>query len=304
MGPLLIAGAVASGVGSLLKLPGVIGQKNQAIEQLRSFGGYAADQRNRLKTGLAQTRSEAENLSTYQGDISRFEQAQAEAAMGKRMASGGQVAGEGILREQARQTTANTLAAAQRGAGSSTDLLTAALMGQQQEGSQMQGIDALIQNQRQSMIQNAQQQYLASMGQTASALARERGLEFSSKSAKENALLDLTKTGFQAEMNQEAQLFQQEMARKAALADTRAAIWSGVGNIGMDIGKSLMAMGGIQEQTNAFKDQLELARVQRGGAPTTYSGAGTMNNSLEGFRRASDRMSKTGIGFESTIFNQ
>jgi hypothetical protein len=301
---LLIAGAVASGVGSLLKLPGVIGQKNQAIEQLRSFGGYAADQRNRLKTGLAQTRSEAENLSTYQGDISRFEQAQAEAAMGKRMASGGQVAGEGILREQARQTTANTLAAAQRGAGSSTDLLTAALMGQQQEGSQMQGIDALIQNQRQSMIQNAQQQYLASMGRTAEALARERGLEFSSKSAKENALLDLTKTGFQAEMNQEAQLFQQEMARKAALADTRAAIWSGVGNIGMDIGKSLMAMGGIQEQTNAFKDQLELARVQRGGAPTTYSGAGTMNNSLEGFRRASDRMSKTGIGFESTIFNQ
>lgn len=303
MAPLLIAGAVASGVGSLLKLPGVIGQKNQAIEQLRAFGGYAADQRNRLKTGLAQTRAEAENLSTYQGDISRFEQAQAEAAMGKRMASGGQVAGEGILREQARQTTANTLAAAQRGAGSGTDLLTAALMGQQQEGSQMQGIDALIQNQRQSMIQNAQQQYLASMGQTAAASARERGLEFSSKSAKENALLDLTKTGFQAEMNQEAQLFQQEMARKAALADTRAAIWSGVGNIGMDIGKSLMAMGGIQEQTNAFKDQLELARLQRGGAPTTYSGAGTMNNSLEGFRRASDRMSKTGIGLESTIFN-
>lgn len=303
MAPLLIAGAVASGVGSLLKLPGVIGQKNQAIEQLRAFGGYAADQRNRLKTGLAQTRAEAEKLSTYEGDISRFEQAQAEAEMAKRMASGGQVAGEGILREQARQTTANTLAAAQRGAGSGTDLLTAALMGQQQEGSQMQGIDALIQNQRQSMIQNAQQQYLASMGQTAAASARERGLEFSSKSAKENALLDLTKTGFQAEMNQEAQLFQQEMARKAALADTRAAIWSGVGNIGMDIGKSLMAMGGIQEQTNAFKDQLELARLQRGGAPTTYSGAGTMNNSLEGFRRASDRMSKTGIGLESTIFN-
>jgi hypothetical protein len=48
--PLMIAGAVASGVGSLLKLPGIIGQKNQAIEQLRSFGGFAANQRNKLKT--------------------------------------------------------------------------------------------------------------------------------------------------------------------------------------------------------------------------------------------------------------
>lgn len=299
MGPLLIAGAIASGVGSLLKLPGIIGQKNEAIRQLDKFGGYASDQRNRLKTGLATTRAEAEKLSTYQGDISRYEQAQAEAEMAKRMASSGQVAGEGILREQARQTTANTLAAAQKGAGSGTDLLTAALMGQNQEGAQMQNIDALIQNQRQSMIQNAQQQYLASLGATAAAAARERGLQFSSTSAKENALLDLTKSGFQAEMAQEAQLFNQEMAKRAAVADTRAAIWSGLGNVGMDIGKSLMAMGGVQAQTGAFKDQLELARLERGYNPSGYSGAGTMNNALEGFKRASNTMSGTGINLPS-----
>ena len=293
----MVIGAIASGVGSLLKLPGIIGQKNEAIRQLRDFGGFANNQRSKLKAGLATTRAEAENLSTYQGDISRFEQAQAEAAMGKRMASGGQVAGEGILREQARQTTANTLAAAQRGAGSGSDLLTAALLGQNQEGSQMQNIDALVQGQRQSMIQNAQQQYLNSMAQTAAASARERGLEFGSLSAKQNTLLDITKTGFQADMALENQLFNQEMAKRGAVTDARAAIWSGVGNIGMDIGKSLMAMGGVNAQTNAFKDQLELARVQRGGAPTTYSGAGTMDNSLDQFRKASNTMSGTGINF-------
>jgi hypothetical protein len=295
--PLMIAGAVASGVGSLLKLPGIIGQKNQAIEQLRSFGGFAANQRNKLKTGLAATRAEAENLSTYQGDISRFEQAQSEAEMAKRMASGGQVAGEGILREQARQTTANTLAAAQRGAGSGTDLLTAALMGQQQEGAQMQNIDALIQGQRQSMLQNAQQQYISQIANTAAASARERGLEFSSLSAKQNALLDITKSGFQADMALENQLFQQEMAKKAALADAQAAIWSGVGNVGMDIGKSLLAMGGVDAQTKAFDKQLEMMRLSRGNI-----GTAPMNNSLEEFRRSSDKMSTGGINPVS-IFN-
>lgn len=117
-------------LGGVANVIGAIGQKDEAKRRLEAQRAFSSKQRAALSSGYGDLISQAKGLPTYQGDISRYLKTEDEATMAKRMASGGQIAGEGIMREQARQTTANTLAAARQGAASGSDLLTAALMGQ------------------------------------------------------------------------------------------------------------------------------------------------------------------------------
>jgi hypothetical protein len=168
--------------------------------------------------------------------------------MAKRMASGGQIAGEGIMREQARQTTANTLAASRLGAGSGSDLLTAALLSQNQEGAQMQNIDLQVGQQRQQMQQQAQQNVLSTLGQTAAAQAQQAGMEFQSQQQKAQQILGLGREQLGQSMALEQNLFQSEQAKAAAVAQARAAIWSGIGGIAGSVGSGLMGMGAQQNQ--------------------------------------------------------
>lgn len=241
-------GMAANAVGGVLNVVGAIGQKNEAIKQLAAQKAFGAQQRSALKTGYGDLISQAKGLPTYQGDISRYLKTENEAEMAKRMASGGQIAGEGIMREQARQTTANTLAAARQGAGSGSDLLTAALMGQQQEGAQMQNINLQVGQQRQQMQQQAQQNYLSSLGQTAAAQAQQAGLEFESQSQKAQQVLGLGREQLGQSMALEDQLFGAEQAKAAAVQQARSAIWSGIGGIASSIGGGLMGMGAQQNQ--------------------------------------------------------
>ncbi len=230
-------------LGGVANIFGAIGQKNEAKRQLESQKMFGNTQRAALKEGYADLISKAKGLPTYQADITKYAQAQQEAENQKLMASGGgRVAGQAIAEEQARQTTANTLAAAQRGAQSGSDLLTAALMGQQQEGSQMQNIASQSMQQRQQMQQSAQQNYLQQMGMTAAAQAQQAGLQFQSESQRANQVLGLGQEQLGQSMNLEQNLFQSEQAKAAAVAQANAAIWSGIGGIASGIGGGMMQM--------------------------------------------------------------
>jgi hypothetical protein len=266
---LLGANPVTAGVGmglnvlgGIANVVGAVGQKNEAKKQLAAQKAFSTQQRSALKTGYGDLISQAKGLPTYQGDISRYLKTENEAEMAKRMASGGQVAGEGIMREQARQTTANTLAAARLGAGSGSDLLTAALMGQQQEGAQMQGIDLQVGQQRQQLQQQTQQNYLSSLGQTAAAQAQQAGMEFESQSQRAQQVLGLGREQLGQSMALEDQLFGQEQAKAAAVQQARSAIWSGIGGIAQGIGSGIMGMNAQQNQMDM------LSKIYGAGKPT------------------------------------
>jgi hypothetical protein len=123
-------------------------------------------------------------------------------------------------------------------------------MGQQQEGAQMQNIDINSQQQRQQMGQQAQQNYLQSLGQTAAAQAQQAGLQFQSESGKQQQLLGLSQDQFQGGMALDQSLFEQQQASAAAVQNAKSAIWSGIGGIASGIGSGLM---GVQAQNNNMK---------------------------------------------------
>lgn len=243
-------GAILQGVGVVGNVVGAIGQSDEAQRQFDRQTQFGNQQRAKFSQGYGDLINQAKGLKTYQGDISKYVKAEQAAELGKQMAGGGRVAGEDIMREQARQSTANTLAASQRAGGSSSDLLTAALMGQQQEGTQMQNIDINSQQQRQQMGQQAQQNYLQSLGQTAAAQAQQAGLQFQSESGKQQQLLGLAQDQFQGGMALDQSLFEQQQASAAAVQNAKSAIWSGIGGIASGIGSGLM---GVQAQNNNMK---------------------------------------------------
>jgi hypothetical protein len=243
----LIAGAVLQGLGAVGNIIGAVGQKAEAERQFDRQTEFGKQQKSAFTKGYGDLINQAQGLKTYQGDISKYVKAEQAAQLGKQMAGGGRVAGEDIMREQARQSTANTLAFAQRAGGSSSDFLTAALMGQQQEGAQMQNIDITSQQQRQQMQQQAQQNYLQSLGQTAAAQAQQAGLQFESESSKQQQLLGLAQGQFQGGMALDQSLFEQQQASAAAVQNAKSAIWSGIGGVASTIGSGLTQMRNQQD---------------------------------------------------------
>jgi hypothetical protein len=235
----LILGAV----GGITSIIGAVGKKNEAVSQLGAQRRFADKQRSEFNAGYADLLSQAQSAPTYQGDISRFQKVEQQADFAKRMASGmSRGAGEQIARDQAAQTSANVLAAAQRGAGSGTDIMTAALLAQQGEN-QAQNAISVRSAQEQMAAQNmAQQQQFAALGQTAAASARERGLEFQSLAAKQAGIMGVSQNKLSGQLNLNQQLFEGQQAKAAAVADANASIWSGIGGLASGIGGGLMQM--------------------------------------------------------------
>lgn len=258
-------------LGGVANIFGAIGQRDEARKQLEAQKMFGNTQRAALKEGYADLISQAKGLPTYQADITKYVQAQQEAEKQKLMAGGGgRVAGQAIAEEQARQTTANALAAAQKGAQSGSDLLTAALMGQQQEGAQMQDIASKSMQLRSDWETQANQNYLQSLGQTAAAQAQQAGLQFQSESQRANQVLGLGQERLGQSMNLEQNLFQSEQAKAAAVAQAQAAIWSGVGGLASGIGGGLMQMQQGQNQMDMLS---KIYGIDKG----TQAGAGYSN---------------------------
>jgi hypothetical protein len=269
----LIAGAVLQGLGAVGNIIGAVGQKAEAQRQFDRQTEFGKQQKSAFTKGYGDLINQAQGLKTYQGDISKYVKAEQAAELGKRMAGGGRVAGEDIMRQQASQSTANTLAFAQRAGGSSSDLLTAALMGQQQEGAQMQNIDIASQQQRQQMGQQAQQNYLQSLGQTAAAQAQQAGLQFESESGKQQQLLGLAQGQFQGGMALDQSLFEQQQAAAGAVQNAKSAIWSGIGGVASTIG------GGLTEMRNQQDNLAMLGQIYGGNSNAAYQ-SGTVQERM------------------------
>ena len=239
----MLAGIIGGAVGGVANIIGAVGKKNEAKKQLANQRVFEGQQRSAFDTGYGDLMSQAKGASTYQGDISRFQKVEQQADLAKRMASGmSRGAGEQIARDQAAQTSANVLAAATRGAGSGTDIMTAALLSQQGENQAQNAISARS-AQEQMMAQNtAQQMQFNALGQTAAASARERGLEFQSLANKEANIMGVTQNRMEGQMNLNQSLFDQEQAKAAALQEARGAIWSGIGGLASGIGGGIMGM--------------------------------------------------------------
>lgn len=277
----MLAGIIGGAIGGVANIIGAVGKKNEALNQLNAQRQYAGEQRNTFEAGYGDLMSQAKGAATYQGDISRFQKVEQQADLAKRMASGmSRGSGEQIARDQAAQTSANVLAAAQRGAGSGTDIMTAALLSQQGENQAQNAISARS-AQEQMMAQNtAQQQQFNALGQTAAASARERGLEFQSLAAKQAGIMGVTQNKLEGQMNLNQSLFDQEQAKAAALQEAKGAIWSGIGNLASGIGGGIM---GMQNQT-ANMNMLE----------KIYGGGGAQKQAT---------MNKLGSYFTSGQFN-
>jgi hypothetical protein len=236
--PLILAAA-----GGVANIIGAVGKKNEAFSQLQAQRRFADKQRSEFETGYADLLSQAKSAPTYQGDISRFQKVEQQADLSKRLASGmSRGAGEQIARDQAAQTSANVLAAAQRGAGSGTDIMTAALLAQQGENQAQNAISARSAQEQMTLQNMAQQQQFAALGQTAAASARERGLEFQSLAAKQAGIMGVSQNKLSGQLNLNQQLFEGQQAKAAAVADANASIWSGIGGLASGIGGGLMQM--------------------------------------------------------------
>ena len=235
-------GIGAGVVGGALNIIGGIGLKDEAERQMYAAEKFAKQQRETFDKGYADILASAKGLSTYKGDLSRYSKAEQAADLMRRTAGAGQMPGEARALEQTRQSTANMLSAAQRGAGSGADLLAAAALGQAQEGAQVSDIMARSQTLGYEEKQRAQQEYLQKLSETAAASARERGLEFESLSEKENTLLGLNQQKLQGGMNLDNQMFQMQQAAAGNVAKAKGALWSGAGDIFSGIGSGLMDM--------------------------------------------------------------
>jgi hypothetical protein len=229
-------------VGGALNIIGGIGLKDEAERQMYAAEQFAKQQKETFNKGYGDLLAQAKGLSTYQGDITKYTKAEQAAELMRRTAGAGQMPGEARALEQTRQSTANMLAAAQRGAGSGADLLAAAALGQAQEGSQVSDIMARSQTLGYEEKQRAQQEYLQKLSETAAASARERGLEFESLSGKENTLLGLNQQKLQGGLNLDNQMFQMQQAAAGNVAKAKGALWSGAGDIFSGIGSGLMDM--------------------------------------------------------------
>jgi len=277
----MLAGIIGGAIQAGANIIGAVGKKKEAQKQLDAQRNYAGQQRSAFESGYGDLLSQAKGASTYQGDISRFQKVEQQADLAKRMASGmSRGAGEQIARDQAAQTSANVLAAATRGAGSGTDIMTAALLSQQGENQAQNAISARS-AQEQMIAQNqAQQQQFAALGQTAAASARERGLEFQSLASKEAGIMGVTQNKLEGQMNLNQSLFESEQAKAAALQEAQGAIWSGIGGLASGIG------GGLMQMKNQTANMDMLMKIYGGGGASNalkqWGGGGTTSAPLSG----------------------
>lgn len=266
-------------LGSIGNIIGAGKQAKEAQRQLDAQRAFAGSQRNALKTGYQDLLSQAKGMPTYQMDLTRYGKAEQAAQNQMAQAQGGRVAGEDLAREQVRQTTANTLAAAQKGAGSASDLLTAALFAQGQENEQMRNITQSSMQTRQQMQQQAQQNYLSTLGQTAAADLQQRGIQFESEYQKQANILGLSKEQLGQSMALEQDLFSQEQAKAAALANANAAIWSGIGGLASNIGGGLMNLQSQQNNMNLLEKLYNVNKTKN--TPTVTLGGNLASNFLD-----------------------
>jgi hypothetical protein len=249
------------GASSILDLIGASGKAKEARSQRERQRTFASGQRQRLREGSTAIADMIKASSTYQPDTQLYQQAQEQAAMQQRQASAqGRMPGEDIASQQIGQNAANAMAAARQGARSGTDLMTAALLGQNISGGQQLDLQKQSMMQKQARMDAMNQQYMSSLYQTAAETARQRQLAFTSEAQKQQSLIGFQQNALQTELNQDYQLFQDDKRASGAYADTVASLYSGTGDIFRGISSGMMASAAADAKLAQLKDFMALIK--------------------------------------------
>jgi uncharacterized alpha-E superfamily protein len=126
---------------------------------------------------------------------------------------------------------------------------------------QMGNINLNSANQRMTAEQRANDNLLNSLSQTASATARERGLEFDSLSRKQDNQFGVARERGLGYMDLLDRNFQDSQASSAAIANAKASIWSGVGDTFRSIG------GGIASD-NMAREKMKYLQTSKNEIPS------------------------------------
>lgn len=242
--------AILSGAGSLFNVIGAIGSKNAAIrneQQLKSFNARQAADFGATSESLL---SQAKKMSTYKSDISRFEGAQSLAETQARTVGTAPIGGQLLAEENVRKSMANAVAKMSQSARSSTDILSSILAGTEAGNESLRAIDIAGMEQRGAQSAQARQNLLAASQATASAAERGGMQEFESVANKQRTELSLTQNLAQARLNMQQQQFEAERSAAMDVARSKAAIWSGFGQMlgaaGQGIAQTEMLKGNMK----------------------------------------------------------
>ena len=233
-GPALsIASSVLGGVGGLIGASKAIKQGRKQISSLEDQReqalGRFGDIRDVVTTGYEDYLSRLQGLPTLEIDRSLADRALEQSRERMIGAGGGRVAGEELLREEARRTTANQIEAARAAVGDGAGLLGAISLAGMSEAGRMREIDIQTQRQRERELLQAQSAYERGLI-TRSQFERQADLaEFTAESRKQRDIArgELSfaerqgQLGFQ-EMGIEKEFDQAIAAQRAAIQQAKA----------------------------------------------------------------------------------
>lgn len=245
-------GIALEGIGAIGSIVGASGQYSEAQRQAERLRAFNKQQQEDFNTGYAGLESKVNLMPTYTADVSLYNKLGSTAEMAKRTAGAGQMAGTGIMREQAGQSAANAFKAGSVGARSGADLMALAAMTGGQEAAQNQNINLMQANFGQQEKQTALQNYYAALGQQAAGIQREKGAEYSSLLGKSQAQLGLAQNKLSQGLALKQNAFTGEQQSLASIADAEAAIWGGGGKLVSTVGKGLLDLGAANSKMNAL----------------------------------------------------
>lgn len=247
-------GIALEGIGAIGSIVGASGQYSEAKKQAERLRAFNKQQQEEFNTGYAGLESKVNLLPTYTADVSLYNKLGSTAEMAKRTAGAGQMAGTGIMREQAGQSAANAFRAGSVGARSGADLMALAAITGGQEAAQNQNINLMQANFGQQEKQTALQNYYAALGQQAAGIQREKSAEYSSLLGKSQAQLGIAQNKLSQGLALKQSAFSGEQQSMASIADAEAAIWGGAGKLVSTVGKGLLDWGAADSKLAALKD--------------------------------------------------
>jgi hypothetical protein len=236
-------GIALEGIGAIGSIVGAAGQYSEAKKQADRLRAFNKQQQEEFNTGYAGLEAKGNLLPTYTADVSLYNKLGSTAEMANRTAGAGQMAGTGIMREQAGQSAANAFRAGSTGARSGADLMALAALTGGQEAAQNQNINLMQANFGQQQKQTALQNYYSALGQQAAGIQREKGAEYSSMLNKSQTQLGIAQNKLSQGLALKQSAFSGEQQSMASIADANAAIWSGGGKLVSTVGKGLLDWG-------------------------------------------------------------
>tara|TARA_Y100000361_G_scaffold152060_1_gene170680 strand:+ start:266 stop:1075 length:810 start_codon:yes stop_codon:yes gene_type:complete len=260
-----IAGSVLKGVGSLIAAGQVKRQAKDQLSDLKSQRGRALSQfgdiEDTVTTGYQDYIAQLGTLPELQVDRSLADRALEQTRERMIGAGGGRVAGEELLREEARRTTANQIEAARASVGDGAGLLGAISLAGMSEAGRMRDLDIQTQRQRERELLRAQSAYESGLISRSEFEKQAELAEFTAQTRKERSIAEAGlgfaerqgELGFQR-MGIEKEFNQAISAQQAAIAQARGQMFQA--GFGM-VGSALGAAGDFrfqQDYLQAIKD--------------------------------------------------